>query len=62
MKMNVNGQGACSKHKMNFRKTSVRWLGHASSVLPAATRHPVLLFSSFSSLKMTQNLFQTDPY
>ena len=45
------------------REISVRWLGHASSVLPAATRHPVHLFSSFSSLlfsvlkmTLTQNL------
>ncbi len=44
MKMNVCGQGACSNTNASWKETSVRWLGHASSVLPAATRHPVLLF------------------
>jgi hypothetical protein len=45
-------------------KISVRWLGHASSVQPAATKHPVHLFFSFSTLlfssvlKMKLNLVQ----
>jgi hypothetical protein len=66
MKMNVSGQGACSNTKRFelelARKISVRWLGHASAVQPAATRHPVHIFFSFSTLlfssvlKMTQNL------
>jgi hypothetical protein len=66
MKMNVSGQGACSNTKRFelelARKISVRWLGHASAVQPAATRHPVHIFFSVSTLlfssvlTMTQNL------
>ena len=51
MKMNVGGQGACSntkRFKLELARTiSVRWLGHASAVQPAATRHPVHNFFLF---------------